>query len=222
MKIIGHRGAKGLAPENTIVGFMKAIEYGVDEIECDVRVTKDGIPVVIHNARLADASGNLMKINKHSYIELKAHKSDLATLDDTIKAVTRNTRLQIEIKSNQPLKPIIKILKSRLSNGWQPEDFLVSSKQFSLLKNFHDALPQVPIAVIESWSALRATYRARELNTKYLSMNQLWLWRGVIVYLSRHNYLLNAYPLNDVRRAKKWASYGLYGVITDYPDKFIK
>jgi glycerophosphoryl diester phosphodiesterase len=45
VKIIGHRGARGLAPENTLAAFAKAIELEVDGVEFDVRVTKDKIPL---------------------------------------------------------------------------------------------------------------------------------------------------------------------------------
>jgi len=48
----GHRGARGLAPENTVPGWQKALELGVDTIECDMAVTKDGVVVVYHDQRL--------------------------------------------------------------------------------------------------------------------------------------------------------------------------
>jgi len=73
MKIIGHRGARGLAPENTIASLMKAIEHHVDEIECDVRVTKDQVAVLMHNGHLIDQSGTKLAISQHSYAELLAH-----------------------------------------------------------------------------------------------------------------------------------------------------
>ncbi len=48
----GHRGARGLAPENTLPGWKKALELGVDTIECDMAITKDGVVVVHHDLRL--------------------------------------------------------------------------------------------------------------------------------------------------------------------------
>jgi glycerophosphoryl diester phosphodiesterase len=50
--IIGHRGASAVAPENTIAAFREAIEVGADGIEFDVRLTRDGVPVVIHDSTL--------------------------------------------------------------------------------------------------------------------------------------------------------------------------
>ena len=51
--IIGHRGASAIAPENTLAAFKRAIQDGADGIEFDVRLSQDGVPVVIHDATLA-------------------------------------------------------------------------------------------------------------------------------------------------------------------------
>ena len=50
--ILGHRGASALAPENTLAAFSRAISDGADGIEFDVRLSHDGVPVVIHDASL--------------------------------------------------------------------------------------------------------------------------------------------------------------------------
>jgi glycerophosphoryl diester phosphodiesterase len=62
--IIAHRGASAFAPENTLAAFQKAIEEGADGLEFDVRLAKDGVPVVFHDAALRRiASRNLSVIN---------------------------------------------------------------------------------------------------------------------------------------------------------------
>ena len=60
---IGHRGAKGYVAENTLASFQKALELDVDIIELDVHVSKDNIPVVIHDAtvdRTTNAKGKVI------------------------------------------------------------------------------------------------------------------------------------------------------------------
>ena len=74
LNVIGHRGAAGLLPENTIAGFQKAIELGVDTIELDIRLTSDNEAVVYHDSRLKpaitrDANGKWVK-EKHLIKEL--------------------------------------------------------------------------------------------------------------------------------------------------------
>ncbi len=55
LNVIGHRGAAGLLPENTLAGFKKAMELGVDTIELDIRITADNEAVVYHDSRLNPA-----------------------------------------------------------------------------------------------------------------------------------------------------------------------
>ena len=62
VELQGHRGARGVAPENTLAGFRVALETGVDTLELDLGLTADGVPVVLHDRRLSpaitrDASG---------------------------------------------------------------------------------------------------------------------------------------------------------------------
>ncbi|MFL7810718.1 MAG: glycerophosphodiester phosphodiesterase, partial [Anaerolineae bacterium] len=60
IRVIGHRGAAALAPENTWAGFDLALALGVDAIETDVRATRDGVLVLLHDERLdrtTDGSG---------------------------------------------------------------------------------------------------------------------------------------------------------------------
>ncbi|MEO8105042.1 MAG: glycerophosphodiester phosphodiesterase [Candidatus Saccharibacteria bacterium] len=220
MKIIGHRGARGLAPENTIAALLKAIEHHVDEIECDIRLTKDHVAVLIHNPHLLDQAGHKLTIADHSYAELRDHKSDLARLDDAIRAVNRSVPIQFEIKPSVAVPPITAILKKYLANGWQAQDFLISSRSFRILKAAHAQLPDVPLVVIDRWSGVRATWRARRLGTKRLSMNQLWLWGGFVHSLAARGYELYPYTVNQPNRARQLAKDGSTGIITDFPDRF--
>lgn len=220
MKIIGHRGAKGLAPENTIASLLKAIEHHVDEIECDVRVTKDHVAVLLHNDHLVDRAGNKLVIIGHTYAELLAHKPDLARMDDAILAVNRAVPIQFEIKPTVVIHPAVTIIKSFLKNGWEPTDFLIGSFSYKTLCQAHVELPEVQQVVIEKWSGIRAISRARRLGTKRLSMNHWWLWSGFVRSVANRGYELYPYTVNKTSRACSLAKYGLSGVITDFPDRF--
>jgi glycerophosphoryl diester phosphodiesterase len=88
------------------------------------------------------------------------------------------------------------------------------------LRELHKALPEVPVIVIERWSGVRAHRRAKELGSKEIAMNQLWLWWGFIRGFKDSDKRLYAYTLNNPAKARRWARYGLSGVITDYPDRF--
>lgn len=219
LKIVGHRGAKGLAPENTIASIKKALEYGVDEVEIDARVTKDGVAVLAHDECIHDDSGNKIEVATHSLEELRAHKPDLATLADAIKAVNKAKPTVVEVKSKVPVEPIVAVLNEFLNSGWQAENFLLASFDFKILKELHKQLPEISKIVNEHLFGTRASYRARSLKAKRLCINQEVLWFGFIASV-RHNYQLYAYTLNDPIKARRWVKWGLAGVVTDFPDRF--
>ncbi|HSX36943.1 MAG TPA: glycerophosphodiester phosphodiesterase, partial [Patescibacteria group bacterium] len=222
MKIIGHRGAKGLAPENTIDSFEKALEHQVNEIELDARLTADGEVVVIHTSYLVDASGNKLKVAEHALSELRTHKPDLPTLTEAINSVNRRVPIVVEVKPGVPTEPVVAIIKAFLKKGWQPKDFLLASFSFKTLTELQAELPDITKVVNDRWSGVRATRRARLLGTKRLAMNRRWLWGGFIAAMRGSGYQLYAYTLNDPAKAKRWAKQGLAGVITDFPDLFEK
>jgi glycerophosphoryl diester phosphodiesterase len=208
MKIIGHRGARGLAPENTIASLQKALEHHVDMLEFDLRLTKDGV-VILHHDQV-DAT----------YEELKQRRPNLATFEEALDTIGHPVPLYVEVKPAEPVKSIVKIIKAHLEQGWKPADLLLGSKSQKTLLELHRALPQIPTIVIEPWSGVRAHYRARQLGTKLVSMNQRWLWWGFIHGFKHNGWQLYAYTLNDPAKARRWARWGLTGVITDYPDRF--
>jgi len=71
--IIGHRGAKGIAPENSLYGFKKAVELGIDGVELDVHLTKDGKLIVIHDMDLKRLTGLRIPIKQLTFKELKEY-----------------------------------------------------------------------------------------------------------------------------------------------------
>jgi len=216
VKIIGHRGAKGLAPENTLAAIKKALQHHVDEIEIDVRVTKDGVAILLHDPVLVDAAGNTLELTQHSYEELLEHKPDLCTLDEAIQLVNKRVPLLIEIKPKVDPKSIIALIEL-----YQSAELSVASFDMQILLDLHKALPTVPLVVNDDWSGVRAAWRARKLGTKRLNMYALWLWPGFLRSMKRRGYQIAPYTVNTAKLAKQWQPY-IYGVITDFPDLFEK
>jgi glycerophosphoryl diester phosphodiesterase len=222
MKIIGHRGACGLAPENTIAALRKGLEHHIDMLEFDLRVTKDGVVILHHDPEVRDPAGDKLAVADHNYRELKQHKPDLATFQEALDEIGRGVPLYVEVKPGEPVKPIVKIIKTYLKKGWRNDDLLLASKSQEILRELYQALPQIPNIVIEPWSGVRAHRRARQVDATIIAMNQRWLWWGFIRGFKHSDKQLYAYTLNDPKKAKRWARWGLSGVITDYPDRFEK
>ncbi len=211
MKIIGHRGAKGLAPENTAASFKAAIEAKVDLIELDIRTSSDGKLVVNHDSMIGG-----LEISKSTLEKLKSSKPDLITLNEALKVIATRVPIIIEVKKGTNIEVAIKELK----NFNLPPNTQISSFNMPIILAVKRAFPLFTIIVNEKWSGVRGSYRCRKLGTKYLTMNQRWLWFGFIKSMAHSGYKLSAYPLNDIKKAKKWAKHGLYAAVTDFPDKF--
>jgi glycerophosphoryl diester phosphodiesterase len=212
MKVIGHRGAKGLAPENTVASLLKAVECGVDRVEFDLRVTKDGIPVLHHSP---EVYGSLV-IKDSTVAELVAAKPDLATFEGALDSLLGKVALYVEVKPGVDIKPIVAIIDKQVSS----QDVWLASFSQHTLRELHAALPDIPVVILERWSGVRAGRRARELDTKLVCMKQRWLWWGFISSVSRGGWQLYAYTVNNPIQARKWAKHGLAGIVTDYPDRF--
>lgn len=223
--IIGHRGAKGLAPENTLVGFQKAIECGVDQIETDVRLTSDGVLVLVHK-HMSLPDGTTMKVADSTYQDILQHNPDVATLEQAIEFIDKRARLMIEVKKGVPTAPVVKVIKKFFANGWQASDFMFNSADYVILKVLYAALPEIDRIIQGNWSGMRVQHLARKLHTPYIMLDQRYVW-WLYVYMVSKRFKLITYtypwfesPKYNHYKALSWQKYGLYGVVTDYPDSF--
>lgn len=195
MEIIGHRGARGLAPENTIKSIRRAIINKVDMIELDVRLQGDTL-VLSHDP-----------ISKNE---------NYTTLSDALHAVNGKVALNLEIKELavvERLRPVLERYRG---------DILISSFEYRILQAVTQAMPRYPIAVLEKWSAVRGITEARLLGTKRVHFNHQWLWSRLIYSLKHHGYEVYAYTVNSRDRADELASWGVDGIFTDYPSLFVE
>ena len=113
MKIIGHRGAAGLALENSIEGIQAAIKAGVDAIELDVRVTKDKKLILCHDKHTGRVSSQNHHVHEHPLTKLRQvplhNGQKIATLSEAIK-FANGTPLIIEGKEDGWARPLARLL----------------------------------------------------------------------------------------------------------------
>ncbi|MGL5122791.1 MAG: glycerophosphodiester phosphodiesterase [Fusobacteriaceae bacterium] len=112
MFVFAHRGASGLFPENTLVAFKKAIEMGAKGIELDVQLSKDGVVMVMHDDTLDRTTNGKGRLEKFTLEELKKldsgfwyskiySKEKIPTLEEVIKKLPKNIKLNIEFKPDK-------------------------------------------------------------------------------------------------------------------------
>jgi glycerophosphoryl diester phosphodiesterase len=225
--LLGHRGARARAPENTFAAFRRALSDGAAGFEFDVRVTRDGVPVLLHDERLdrtTGAKGPLAEFDRADLRELDAgaHFSeeysgeplpDLAqVLDEFLGRVT----LAMELKEPLPSAALDE-LAARLERFEKPE-LLIASFRPDALAPARARLPGVPRALI---------LRLGQAPPAEAMRDALGLW-GVFAreesidgrFADRcrgARLALFAYTVNDPARAEKLAAHGVEGFISDDP-----
>ena len=194
MQIIGHRGARGLAKENSLAAIQEALKHKVDYIELDVRM-QNNVLVLSHDETM--------------------HYESYTTLEDALKKINGKAPVYLELKESEVISHLPELIKNYTGK------VMFASFKFHILRELKKILPEAEFAVIEKWSALRAVAEASLLQTKKIVLNHKWLWAGVIGSLKDQGFEVYAYTVNDVERAQELASWGVDGICTDYPNRFV-
>jgi len=106
--VVAHRGASIELPENTLAAFDRAVDVGADAVEFDVRLTRDGIPMVMHDPDVSRTTDGLGSVRELTLAELKALRIDgsleVPTLAESLRLLSGRTGVDVEIK-NLPGEP---------------------------------------------------------------------------------------------------------------------
>ena len=95
--VVAHRGASVEQPENTIEAFEAAIEAGADAVEFDVRLTADGVPVVMHDPDVSRTTGGAGLVSEITVAEIR--KLGIPTLEEALACLAGRVAADIELKN---------------------------------------------------------------------------------------------------------------------------
>jgi glycerophosphoryl diester phosphodiesterase len=151
--LIGHRGACGYEPENTLLSFSRAIEMGSHGIELDVHVCKTGELIVIHDNKLERTTNGTGKVSDKTLEELKlldAGKGEkIPTLADVLDLLKDNTTIiNIELKGYGTLIPTVNLLKEYFDKGFSPSKIVITSFIHQYVKECRSLLPVVSTGLL--------------------------------------------------------------------------
>lgn len=132
MLVIGHRGACGHKPENTLSSFTKAIELGVDMIELDVWQCASGELVVFHDHKVDRMTNGTGYVTQKRLDELKVLEIQgserIPMLEEVFDLVRRKIKICIELKGPGTAQPVAELIMRYVNTkGWSYDDFVVSS-----------------------------------------------------------------------------------------------
>lgn len=151
--IVGHRGAAGSAPENTMESFERAVSLGVDAIECDVHLSRDGVPVVIHDHtvdRTTDGHGpvaaltvaELKALNAAAHFHGAPLVARIPTLDELLAWARGKTRVVIELKGTGLAELTERTLQSVRHFDLLSDVMLIAFDHLAL-RGARDACPEI-------------------------------------------------------------------------------
>lgn len=222
-RIIGHRGAAGLALENTIESFKKAFEAGVDIVELDVHATKDGRFVVSHDPNLRRVSGSWATIGSLTYEELrqiKLHNGEAVPLLSVVLDLVRHEggHAIVELKVNRHLEAFCQLL-----DGYGETVVAIASANIAALGGIRALRPAARLYVIARLNTFYGLQQARLLQATGIDLN-VWILNPFTYWLIRRRKLeLMVYTVNwhFVRRFVQHL-YPHADICTNVPHKFIR
>jgi glycerophosphoryl diester phosphodiesterase len=217
-EIIAHRGTPRVHPENSLPGFAHAVALGVDGIELDVHLTRDGVPVVHHDPELAAGPAPLAgrPIAQLMLDELRSHelapRVTIPTLAEVRALTDGRTTLYVEVKAREAGHVVADLLAS---GG---ERTPVHSFDHRLARGVRLRAPRIPVGVlsvsylVDTVGAMRAA-EARDL-WQHWSMIDAPLVDAVHAAGGR----VLAWTVNDPEQAVALARLGVDGLCSDVPD----
>ncbi|HEU5291080.1 MAG TPA: glycerophosphodiester phosphodiesterase [Cyclobacteriaceae bacterium] len=261
----GHRGARGLKPENTVPAFITALNYGVTTIELDVVITKDNQVVVSHEPWISNeiclkadstpvtkAESKTFNIYKMNYSEVLSFdcgsrgnekfpeqekmvarkpllKDVIAAVEDHIKNFTTyEVDYNIEIKSAKegdnkfhPAPEVFSDIVYQTINQYLPlERVVIQSFDFRVLKYWKKKYPTVRLAaLVENKSSVETNLKELGFSPSAYSPYFKLLSQQTIANLQKKKIRVIPWTVNEVEDMKKMKSWGVDGIITDYPNR---
>lgn len=222
---IAHRGASGYEPENTIRAFEKAIELGADMVELDIHLSKDGHPVVIHNASVDKRTNGAGFVKDLTLAELKkldAGKGEnIPTLQETIDVVKGRCGLYIELKGDNTEKPVVDLVRK---NAMQ-KSVIIASFDANKVRRVKELAPELVTAVLvgdkdADWVTIAQAAKADCIHfcwERYPTPHKL-LTDDVMDLAAKHNLKVVIWHEERPEEIQHIAKRNIYGICSNLPD----
>lgn len=231
--ILAHRGASYDAPENTIAAFRLAQSQGADGIELDTCMTRDGVPVVIHNLTLdetTDGHGAVRDLNIEqiknldagSYFDNSFQKERIPTLYDAFDAIGHDMVVNVELKTiSWRTDGIEEAVWQAIQICRMERRVIVSSFNPFALRRFRKLAPQIPIGYLYApamppylrygWFMLGLPHEARHPQHEMIDLDYMRWARA-------NGFRVHCWTVDDPARIRALSNLGVDAIITNRPD----
>jgi glycerophosphoryl diester phosphodiesterase len=216
MQIIAHRGASAVRPENTLAAFEEAIRIGVDAIEMDLHLTRDGRLAVLHDD-LVRLDGDWHFVTELSFDQLQrldvGAGQRVPSLGEIFDQFRGRCGLVLEIKAFGVAGPLATELKRR---GLGP-DLHVTSFLHEEVLEVGRLCPELERSITLAAMPIHFAPLFQDSGTSQVSLFRGYLNREIAERLRAHGVSVRAYPVNLPREAVQMAEWGVAGIFTDDP-----
>ena len=227
MRIFAHRGFSGLYPENTMLSFSKALEFGVDGIELDVHLSKDGEVMVNHDEYLKRTTGKSGMILDYTRSELEkitvngVEGATIPSLEEYFDGIGRYTITNIELKTAPLYYPDIEEKTYNLIKRFSLEDrVIISSFNWLSVLNMKRIAPELEYALLFTEMKLcNQGILFDAMGIKYYHVDKDLLDQTLVDDMHRSHVMINAWTVNEEDDIKRAIELGIDGIITNFPDR---
>lgn len=221
---IGHRGAKGYEPENTLVSFEKAIEMGADGIELDVHLSLDGHLIVIHDETIDRTTNGKGFVNQLALQELKSFKindeHEIPTLEEVLDLVNQRCFVNIELKNQDTAEKVVQLIEHYISDkNWNHNHFIVSSFDWNALQQVRFLNGNIRIGILTETDLNLALSFARFLKAEALHPDFQLLTNEYTAKIQEKGIQVFPWTVNEMDNIQRMKSFNVDGIITDFLDR---
>jgi glycerophosphoryl diester phosphodiesterase len=215
---IGHRGAKGYEPENTLISFGKAIDLNVDGIELDVHLSSDGEIMVIHDETIDRTTNGKGFVENLTSSQLK--ELEIPTLIEVLDLANRRCFINIELKGIGTTKPTADLIELYAKQkNWNYKDFIVSSFDWKMLEETQLLNPKIRIGVLTEESISAALAYAKKINAFSIHPDYRLLTKDNVALMQKSGFEIYPWTVNSNEDIQKIKSFNVNGIISDFPDR---
>jgi glycerophosphoryl diester phosphodiesterase len=223
IKIFGHRGAAGLAFENTLDSIKKGIDAKVDGIEIDVWKTTDNEIVVFHDTyldRLTETSGLISTADSRTINTIKLKSGDrIPTLIEVIELVKKsNVQLLVEIKSEDAYELTLNLLKQHLD----PSGYIIGSFFHAGIKKCKEANPELQTAIMFECVPFLLDEYMQKVNPDYIVTSIETYNQYLLQAVKSQGRKLLFYTVNTPPEIDLAINAEPFGIITNFPNLFVE
>jgi len=222
---IGHRGAMGHAPENTLLSFRKALELGAPCVEADV-YNVDGNLMVFHDDRLERTTNGSGYLLDHDFDYLRSldagNGERIPTLGEVFETVDLRAGVNIELKGPGTARPVVEFISTLRKYGWRDDLILVSSFKHRELEEVRRIDPRIRLGVLVAGLPMDDAAFAAELGAYSVHLSLKSVKRKFVDDAHSRGLRVFVFTVNNPKDIRRMEGFGVDGVFTNYPERILQ